>query len=181
MEDGNMITKKMRENAHKMTFLIMQYPEHSVTQIINLLQMPAIEINTAIWVAEELGYIDKPNEETSIASVLSPPEPFDFGRVEQELETMLVYSFEQLAKKKQDLEENYLSSWTAGYQSQDVMIALARLINNQQIASYTIEDAAIDDAEDATGSEYTFYTLYKNRDKLWGRKQFKIDPLENKK
>ena len=36
------------------------------------------------------------------------------------------------------------------------------------IAEYEIEDGE---------NKYVFYTLYQNRDKLWGRKQFKADPL----
>lgn len=171
-----MITKKMLENANKVTFLMLQYPEHSLVQIISLLQMPAIEINTAIWTAEEMGFIGKPDDETGITPVLSPPEPFAFGDNVKELEDMLVYALGKIAEKEQDIEENYLSNWTSGYSSHDVMIALKDLINDRVVASYIIEDSE-NDIEEEKANEYTFYTLFKNKDHLWGRKQFKIDPI----
>lgn len=176
-----MISKKMQHNAHKFAFFVETYPEHTVAQIIAILEMPAIDINCAIWAATELGIISEPDKETNMTAILKKPEVWNFGKVEADLEDALLYSFQQLAKKETDLEENYLSQWTGGYTSHDVMIALKQLINDEQIASYELEDTLTMKGKNGEPNIYTFFTLYENRDKQWGAKQFKQSPIPPKK
>ncbi len=160
---------KILENAHKVTFLVHQYPEHTMGQIIELLQMPSIDINSAIWMAIEEGFITEPDKDNNGAvTLLNVPILWEFGQTVKELETALMFCFKKLATKQTDLEENYLSQWTAGYSSHDTLIALRQLILLEELAQYTIEDGE---------NVYTFFTLYKNRAKAWGRSQFKKDPL----
>jgi hypothetical protein len=165
------ITDKMLENAHKITYLISVYPEKQLSEIINLIQLPAIQINAGIWTAVELGYVSEPNEETGITAVLSPPDPYNFGEYEQELEASLIYCFSKLLKKEQDMEENYLSGWTNGYGSHDTIIAMKQLLSNHILAEYEIEDGE---------NVYKFYTNYDTREQLWGKKQFKLPPKTDK-
>lgn len=167
-----MITPKMRENAHKFVFLMEQYPEHNVNQLIGLLEMPAVEMNNAIWTAIELGFITKPDPETKYATIKEKPKKWEFGDKVEELKAQIQYAFEQLTKDETDLEENYLSQWTQGYTGTDVMIATKLLLNSRVLASYDLEDGE---------NVYTFFTLYKNRDKLWGKKQFKKEPVTAEK
>jgi hypothetical protein len=53
---------------------------------------------------------------------------------------------------------------------QDVLVAVKRLLETKKLHEYEIEDGE---------EKYIFYTLYKNRDKLYGRQAFKKDPLAN--
>lgn len=163
-----MITTKMLENANKVAYLVEQYPEHKISQTIALLAMPSIEINTAIWAATELNFITAPDKATEKVALATPPETWQFGHEVEDLRETLLYSFEQIAKKEIDLEEYQLSEWTSGYPSHDIIIAMKLLLNSKQLHEYVLEDGE---------NNYTFYTLYENRDKLWGRKAFKKDPL----
>jgi hypothetical protein len=163
-----MTTRKMLENANKVAFLIESYPNHTMTQIIELLQMPAIDINAAIWYAQEVGFINEPDGETQIATIKNKPETWDFGSDVADLEDTLLYCFKELAKTERDLEENYLANWTAGHSAMNVMIALKHLENNRELVQYEIEDGE---------NAYVFFTLYENSEQLWGRKQFKTDPM----
>lgn len=163
-----MITTKMLKNANKVAYLVEQYPEHKISQTIALLAMPSIEINTAIWAATELNFITAPDKATEKVALATPPETWQFGHEVEDLRETLLYSFEQIAKKEIDLEEYQLSEWTSGYPSHDIIIAMKLLLNGNQLHEYVLEDGE---------NNYTFYTLYENRDKLWGRKAFKKDPL----
>lgn len=164
-----MKSNTMLENANKVAYLIQQYPDRSLPEIINLLELPGVEINTAIWYATELGWISEPDkDEGAVRFLEAPKDGWRFGPRIEQLKDMLVYSFEKLAKKEQDLEENYLSNWTAGYTTQDTMIAVRSLIKEDKLlADYEVEDGE---------NKYTFYTLEKNREQEWGRKQFKKEP-----
>lgn len=167
-----MITPKIEQNAHKITYLIQQFPEKTLTEIISMLEMPGCNINTGIWAAQELGFISEPDAETQEVKLLSVPDAFNFGPEVEELEQMLVYSFETLAKKEADLEEHYLSNWTEGHPNHNVEIAKKSLLNSDVLAEYAVEDGE---------NTYVFLTLFANKDKLWGKKQFQTDPLPDHK
>lgn len=171
-----MITKKMLHNANKVGFIVQQYPEHKLAEVIKLMAMPAIDINTAIWAAEELGFIGKPDRETGNLEFLVAPERWDFGPEVTDLQEALVYSFTELAKVEKDLEENYMSSWTQGYPTQDVLVAVKQLLVDRVLAEYEINDVD----ETGTDNVYIFYTLFENSEQLWGRKEFKKDPIDTK-
>lgn len=163
-------TKKMLENAHKVTFLIQQYPEHTLEQIISILQLPAIDINSAIWCAVNEGFIEEPGSAGELA-LKTVPKKWNFGNTVDELRDAIAYSFAELATKEKDLEENYLGNWTLGYNSHDVLIAMKQLLNDKVLAEYQLTDP-----EDLK-STYTFYTLWENSEQMWGRKSFKNAPV----
>jgi hypothetical protein len=157
------------ENAHKITFLVESYPNHTLAKIIELLQMPAIDINAATWYAQEEGWITQVDEETGMVALAFDEHVYHFGKSVTNLEEKLLYCFEKLASKETDLEENYLSNWTLGYPAHDVMIALRDLEEDGLLAQYQIEDGE---------NKYIFFTLAENKDKVWGQKQFKANPMD---
>lgn len=169
----NGLDTKTTQDAHKVAYLIQQFPKHTMAEIIALLVMPAIDINTAIWAAQDMNLIGEPDEKTGKAELLEPPKSWDFGTDEKHLENVLLYCFGQLAKKETDLEETYLSNWTNGYTAHDVLIALRRLLESRQLAEYQIDDTD----KQGVVNAYTFFTLYDNREQLWGTKQFKEPPV----
>lgn len=170
-----MITSKMRENAQKITYLATIYPDKPMSALIDIIQLPAIQINAGIWAAVELGYIADPNEQEGMVQVISTPDYY-FGETEEELEAHLIYCFSKLLFKEQDIEENYLSSWTNGYGSHDIIIAINHLIATNVIAEYEVEDAE----KGGEVNAYRFYTSYETREQLWGKKQFKTEPIAPK-
>lgn len=177
-----MVTHKMRENAHKITFLVEQYPEHTTTQIISLLELPAIDINAAFWTAQELGFLSEPEDDN--VKLLKRPRDWHFGDAQRDLQHEILYIFEQLAKKETDLEENFISQWTQGYPAHDVMISLKQLVNEKKLGQYTLEDQRIDEKAEPVFNEdgkpemdeYVFFSLYENSEQMWGIKQFKKPP-----
>lgn len=179
-----MVTEKMKENAHKVTYLVKCYPKHTADKIIGLLQMPAININTALWSAQDLGLLAKPDDETGMIELLKEPEHWEFGEFERELEYMMMLAFKHMAENEIDLEENQVDEWTYGYPAHDVMIAMKRLIEREKLATYDIDDPQLDkkgrqvkdDKGEPVINVYTFYTLKENLGKEWGRKAFKKDP-----
>lgn len=165
-----MTVKRIVENAHKITFLVQQYPGKKVEEIVAMCGMPAIEINTAIWYAVNAGLIVDPTDSDGIMVFIREPGNWQLGEIIETLKGMLVYSFQQLAKKEQDLEENYISNWTMGYQAHDLLISMKQLVNDKVIFTYDLTDPK------DLKSTYTFYTLYENGEQMWGRKQFNEEP-----
>lgn len=158
----------LAQTAHKVLYLADQYPEKTLKEVIELLALPAIDINTAIWYCQDQGWLTEPDGETGFVKVLKKPAAWSFGPEETALEKLLVYAFEKLNSREQDLEEFFVGQWTTGYFPHDVLIAVKHLLNTKKLHEYQLEDGE---------EKYIFYTLYKNREQLWGRKQFKKDPL----
>lgn len=174
-----MASQKMRNNAHKFIYLATQYPEKKVGEIIAMFQLSPVDVNCALWLALEKECIkvhestEKNNktgkdEPVQRFEVLKTPAEWDFGDNEKELEEAITYAFQKLNADEKDMEENYLSHWITGYPNQDILIAMKRLLETKVLHEYEIEDGE---------NTYIFYTLYENRDKVWGQKQFKTNPL----
>lgn len=163
---------KTTQNAHKVAYLVSQYPEKTMNEIINMFQLAPVDMNAAIWAAIDLKLISQPDEKTHIATLAKKPKTWEFGPDVEHLIDTVYYCFEKANAEEKDLEENYMNNWLMGYAPQDHFIAIRRLLENKQLAQYELEDGE---------NAYDFFTLYENRDKLWGRKQFKQDPLKTDK
>ena len=173
-----MITKSTLNNAHKFAFLVGEYPQKSLQEIVDLFKMRAIDINVMIWAAQDEGFVDKPDGETGKVSLLNPPAAWDFGKEVEDLEANILYGFSWLAKNQTDLEENEVGEWLAGYTPWDIMVAIKHLIREKKLVEYAIEDTK-SEIDKGTPSTYIFYTLFENKGEQWGRNHFKEDPLED--
>lgn len=165
--------KTRLSNAHKVAFLVKRYPDKMLSEIVEQLAMPAIEINTAIWTAVELGLIAEPSQvEDHVGEMkfLKAPKKWQFGAAVDNLLDMLEYSFKELAKTERDLDEVYVSNWTLGYDSHDVIIAVGYLLDTKVLAQYELTDPK------DLKSTYTFTTGYDSREQMWGRKYFAEEP-----
>jgi hypothetical protein len=162
----------MFNNAMKLTYLVEQYPEHTAGQIFALMIMPPIQINTALWYAIDAGWVSKPDGETGEITLLKKPDAWEFGDVLYSLKHMIEYGFKKMAENETDMEEFGFNSWTEGYASHDIAIATMLLIAEGKLATYRLQDPK------DLKSIYLYYTLPENRDKLWGRTQFKVQPTE---
>lgn len=167
-------TTKMLNNAHKFTLLAKTYPEKPLSDLLALFgPTPGIDQNAAIRYAIELGLVKDPAEnpnEKGTVEVLKEPETWELGQNVADLRAELVYVLQGLALKERDLEENFIASWTMGYMSHDVMLALQSLLNDKTLIRYELTDPK------DLKSTYTFYTLYENGEQMWGRKNFKVEP-----
>jgi hypothetical protein len=174
-----MSTPKMLANANKFTYLAKQYPEKKVADIIAMFHLSPVDVNCALWLALELKWLkvvestehdDKTGKDKPVQrfEVIDGPASWDFGPEVAELENSIEYAFEKLNADEKDMEENYLANWITGYPNQDILIAMKHMLEMQILHEYEIEDGE---------NAYIFYTLYENRDKVWGQKQFKTNPL----
>lgn len=175
-----MVSDKITNNAYKLAYLIKSYPEKPFRStydenreieeqgVMDMLGMPALDINTATWKAQELGLVGNVDLETGKLPLLKEPEEWNFGEGQTNFQEAIMYGFRKLAEKESDLEEYSLQAWLSGYPPHDIFIAVKYLLETNQLAEYEIEDGE---------NKYLFYTLYENREQFWGRKQFKKDPM----
>lgn len=182
--------QRMLENAHKLTYMLYCYPNKTIMEIINFFQLPPIHINGAIWKAEDMGYISKADDQTGMVEIKSMPEPFVFGDTVDELMHLLRYSFDKLSAEEKDLEENYLNQWLAGYGSHDHIVAMKYLLNNGELAEYTVDDTQMDEkgrpvidkkTKEPVVNEYVFYTKAGCEENRWGERRFKTPPVAPEK
>lgn len=168
------IENRRLENANKITYLAKKFPKKTLPELLELFQLPQIDMNAAIWYAQDLGWISKVTDKG--IKVLKTPETWQFGEFENRLEDEMVYCIGRLNAKESDIDEENLMAWVAGYASQDALIAGLRLLEDKVLATYELED--ID--KDGVKSIYTFYSLYENGEQLWGQKAFKKAPKKKK-
>lgn len=185
--------------VHKFVYLANEYPEKQVQEVAALFQWSPLDLNCAIWRAEDLNFFTieeyVADEELSPAqqaaekakggklTIHNVPDAWEFGPEVESIKASILYAFGRLAKLEADMEENYFGNWTAGYPAHDVMIATKALINEKKIATYEIKDRVeLPLSKKAKGKGvkpeirediYTFYTLFENLENRWGAKQFK--------
>lgn len=164
-------SKKIKENANKIAYIVQQYPDKTLEEYMQIWQMPSIHINTGIWYAVEQGWIAEPDPVSKKIEFLKAPKKWNFGEVVDDLVEMIPYAFAGLAKNEADMDEHQFSQWTLGYAPYDVLCAMKYLLEKGVLATYDITD------HKDTESTYTFYTLAENAEKMWGRKFFKEDPI----
>lgn len=148
---------------HKLIYLANEYPDKSITELAELFRIPIIDINAAIWMAQDSGFISV-DEKKKTFKVENIPEKWELGKNVAMLVNTLLYVFRRLAKDGSDIEDGNLALWLGGYPTHDTLIAIKYLINENNLVSYTLKDGK---------DEYTFYTLTENTGKKWGQKQFK--------
>lgn len=178
-----MVTSRMLENANKFAYLVKiekarelkgeleegEEEQTTLARCINKFGVPAIEINTAIWYATELGFITEPDKTTGNVEIAKEPDAWEFGTTIETLEDMVIYGLVQMAKKEQDFEENYVYNWCLGYAKHDIEIMIAHMLEERRIYDYELTDP------DDPASTYLFFTLPENLEMMWGKNAFKPD------
>lgn len=157
------------ENMHKVVYLANEYPGKSLVEFRDMCQMPLIDFNAAIWLAEDLGYMTA-SEATNEFSIKSLPEKWELGDRLKNLVNTLMFIFQHIAKDEKDLMEIELNQWMAGHPVHDQFIAVKFLINKGFLSTYEVVSK---DLPGIPATPYTFYCLAMNVDKRWGVKQFK--------
>ena len=161
----------IRENANKLGYLRVKYPDLNSEKLLDLLQVSGFDKNAAIWLADELKFIET-DTKSGTMSVGKAPETWDFGPDVAALQETIVYCFQQLAKRQTDMEEHFVTNWLASYPPQDTICAMQQLVDNRVLFEYILTD----DSKALGKSEYLYYTLYENSEMQWGKKNFKKAP-----
>lgn len=177
-------TDKQTHDVHKLVYLANEYPDKTIRELGELFAMTMIEVNSAIWRAQDLGllFVDK---QTGYFKVEMVPEKWELGPEVEDLRVNILYVLGKLAEDEQDMEEHAFGVWTAGHGSHNVLTAMKSLLNENKVASYDLDDEQeVPVSKKAKGrgkqpeivkNTYTFYSLWDNAEQQWGRKQFKDD------
>lgn len=153
------------QNMHKFLFLANEFPGKKIDHVINLFQLPLIEVNNTIERLSEEGYLHI-DSKTNRYDVLKVPEVWVFGDGVQRISEGVLYAMNTYADRwGRDVEENYFGGWLTGYASHDVMVAVHQLLNENKLAKYVLESKS--------EGKYLFYCLPQHIDEERGRKQFK--------
>lgn len=175
-------TPKQVQTMDKLVFLATQYADKTIQELSSLFAMSIFEINTAIWQAQDEGflYVDK---KTGLYKIEKTPEVWEFGIEVEEIMHTILYTFQKLAEEENDLGDHDLSKWASGWLNHDVAVAMKMLLEEHKLAEYEITDVmTLEPSKKGLkrGKEpkviedtYTFYSLYENAEQEWGRKQFK--------
>ena len=159
-------SEKTVQNVHKLVYLAREYPKKKITEIAGMMQIPVLEGKAAIWMAQDIGYITVDGK-TEKFKIVAAPEEWDFGSTIGDIAGTVTYVMSKLAEEEADIEEGRLTTWMAAYRNEDTIIAIKRLLEWNILSTYKITDPK------DKKSIYTFYTLAANKDKQWGKKQFK--------
>lgn len=149
-------------DAYKFVKLASLYPEHGVEQLDRLMEISPLRKNNAVWRAKELGLvtISEKGEITVEGEV-----GYDmFSESISELEQGLHFALKRLNGDEIDMDEIMLGNWCMGYSSHDTLLAINKLIDEGNVAMYTVKNEE--------GSLYVCYTLPQNLHHHWGVKAF---------
>lgn len=157
-------------NALKIAYLAKCYPDHTLSELIELFQLSAMDINVAIWQAQDLGMMELGDKDQRPTVTL--PGVVEFDSEVNDLQEMLTYAFGKLNAEQNDMEEVTLTQWLRGYPSHNIFIALNELLRKNVLTKYELTDT------DPEGNPvtYTFFTLTGNEVHEWGKKQFRHEP-----
>jgi len=132
------------------------------------LMYPPIFIINALECGKEMGVLvhDYESDEVKVLGY----DGVDFGEMGSEIAVLKEAFLEKLryeAGREEDVSLGLLQSWCVGVRPSAAELALRVLVDSKELATYRLSDP------DDESSTYDFYTLWENREKMWGRKQFK--------
>lgn len=129
--------------------------------------LPIIDIEVATSHAIDNKFLIPRDKDILPTGIL--PGSWIFGPDVSNLQTMILEAIKVQNSQQQDFHEEILTQWLFGHYQADVLVAVRHLLDLKLIAEYHL----IDNDEDGNQNDYLFYSLYANRHKRWGMKQFK--------
>lgn len=160
----------LEQTAMQLAYIVKEYKEYKLPDLLRVMSVPAIDFNCAIWYAVNKGWINEPDKTTGFTEFKNDPEAWDFGDEINRLKDLVVFGLTETNKREIDMQWEHLSDWVLGYPPRYTLIVFKSLLAEEKIAMYQLTDPK------DTKSVYDFYTLPENRDKLWGKKAFKVQP-----
>lgn len=156
--------QRIVELMHKFVYLANQYEKKNLSDLTLLFQVPSLDMNAAIWLAQDLGYVSIEGKQVTVENI---PSQWNFGDNSKTLMGTILYVIQRLNREEGDLEETKIATWCQGFPAHDYVLALNYLVNEKIVAEYRLKD--LKDKK----SIYTYYTLPCNLSEEWGKKQFK--------
>lgn len=185
--------EKTLQNVHKLVYLANEYPDKKVTDfdketqidngLVGLMQVPILDLNIALWNAEEMGllFVDKEANTYSVQDV-PDSDQWQLGSEVKHIQDGFMQLLRKKAEADDDFAEQTLNFWLMGYSSQDQLCAIKQLLSDGKIKTYTLTNETVIEPSKkgkrrgkkvkTVTDTYTFYCLPENEGKELGRKQF---------
>lgn len=169
--------EKMKQNMHQLVALANHYPSETIFEIAGKMNtLPNIEVNIAIWQAQDEGFLTIDEKEGTF-TVDKVPETWEFGPEVVQTIDEVSYLMHYYEKKENDIhDQELLLKHLVGIRPHVQIVAINKMLDDGTLKSYTIENIDLKGKKKQkkeVKSQYLFYTLADNFGKHWGLKQFK--------
>lgn len=157
------------QTANILAFYSYYHPKESVDAIALDFKIPAAIIVNALYYGERAGIFKAKKEGPQYKEIVVPVVPdnnSDFGADFERVKSNILETITNLNSDEEDITDDNLFIWL-GVPLVVSRSALQLLINEGKLAKYWIIDPK------DPKSKYHFYTLTENKDKMFGKKQFK--------
>jgi len=158
--------------ANILAFYSYYHPKEAVDEIALDFKLPAAIIINGLYYGEREGLFTAKKKGAQYREIIVPAVPdnnSDFGKDLERVKSNIHETIVNLNSDGEDITDDNLFIWL-GVPLIIAKTALQLLVNEGILVRYRITDPK--DKE----SKYHFYTLTKNKDKLYGRAQFKRQP-----
>lgn len=152
-------------DARKIAYLAHLYPGKKLSEIMDIMFIPGIARDTALWEAEEQKWVAvdlKKDTVTSLEIVELPDEDDWLSAIRERIE----YLIEHQNAREEDVDEVILLDLLHGYSTHDVLVAINLLLDDGSISNYTVTEGKEKE------NVYTFYCLPEHEGSHWGLKRF---------
>lgn len=166
-----MYSQKQIELTHEIVYLAKESPIRDIDKFVNSIAQPVIDTNVAVWLAEDMGFIEV-NQKTRKYEVVKEPETWQFSDNTNHLIEQLAFTFDRFAEReKDDLSEGQLNIWLNGYAPHIQILAMRNLLNRGMIGEYELQQRVLK-GKKAKTEKYTFFGAAGTIGEQRGRKQF---------
>ena len=160
------------QTANILAFYSYYHPKATVDEIALDFKLPVAVIVNGLYYGERNGlYTAKKKgpqyKEITVEAV--PDVNADFGKDLERVKGLIYEVVTNVNSDEKDITDENLYIWL-GVPLIVSKVALRLLLNEGKLAKYTIADPK------DKKSKYHFYTLIENKDKLFGKQEFKVQP-----
>lgn len=160
--------KQIRDQIVKANKL---HPDWTISRIASELGYSPLFIIEALHLGEIEGDFKRDEEKDTLVDV-QWPERVSSSELLDDLYESIHKVVGYFNAKEMDIEEGLMWQWLNGVRPLMIEFTIDDLVMGDKIAKYDLTDPKDEK------SVYTFLTLPENKDKQWGRKQFKVAPEE---
>jgi len=160
------------QTANILAFYSYYNPKENVDAIAMDFKIPAALIINALYYGERVGIFTAKKEGPQYKEIVVPVVPddtSDFGPDFDRVKSNILEVITNLNSDEEDITDDNLFIWL-GVPLVVSKSALQLLLNEGKLTKYWIVDPK------DPKSKYNFYTLTENKDKFFGKKQFKQQP-----
>ena len=145
------------------------HPKETIDEIALEFKIPAALIVNGLYYGDRAGLFTTTKNGPQFKEIIVPALPddnSDFGKDFERVKSTIYETITNLNSEGEDITDDNLYIWL-GVPLVVAKTALQVLVNELKLVKYSIRDPK------DVKSKYYFYTLYENKGKFYGKKQFK--------